>query len=393
MAALEGIRVICVGQFYFAPYCSLMLARLGAEVIKIESPDGDPYRRLASEDGTSLQFTMLNSGKRAMRLNLRSEEGREVLLELAQTADVLIQNLSPGAMDRFGIGWDVLSEVNPRLIMGSGTGFGSFGPYSGQPAMDLTVQARSAIMSTTGQTDGPPTRTGPSVVDFTAGAHMFGGIMAALYQREATGKGQHVEVALQDAIIPSLCSNIAGYLNSAGDIPERTGNRHGGLAVVPYNAYRAVDGWVTILCPTENHWKTLCEIMNDPAAIDGKYETMSQRCAHDEEVDAIVERWTSRLTKAEIVKSLATTSIPNAPVVGLGELLEDEHVRARGVIRRVEDERGSWMTIGNPVIMSDSPMVEPTRARALGQDTEAILIDDLKMSSERVEELRASGAI
>jgi crotonobetainyl-CoA:carnitine CoA-transferase CaiB-like acyl-CoA transferase len=192
MSALEGVKVICVGQFYFAPYCSMLLARLGADVIKIEAPEGDPYRRLASadDDGTSVQFTMLNSGKRAMRLDLKEEAGQEILRSLAAQADVLIQNLSPGAMERFGLGYDVLHEVNPRLIMASGTGFGSFGPYAGQPAMDLTIQARTAIMSTTGFMDGPPVRTGPSVVDFMAGAHLVGGVLAALYQREHTGVGQ-----------------------------------------------------------------------------------------------------------------------------------------------------------------------------------------------------------
>lgn len=395
MPAFDGIRVICLGQFYFAPYCSMMLARMGAEVIKIEAPHGDPYRRLANADGsgTSMQFTMLNTGKKAMRLDLRHPEGQEILRRLVETADVLVQNLSPGAMDRFGLGWEALHRINPRLVMASGTGFGSFGPYAGQAAMDLTVQARSAIMSTTGSMEGPPTRTGPSIVDFTGGAHMYGGVVTALYQREHTGLGQHVEVALQDAIIPSLCSNIAGHVNTGGEIPERTGNRHGGLAVSPYNAYRTSDGWVALLCPTENHWRTLCEIMGDPDTSDERFASMEGRCAHNDEVDAIVERWTSGTTKAGVADALSGTSIPNSPVVGIGELLEDEHVAARGVLRRMHDDDGSWLTIGSPLFLSDSSMVEPTRPRKVGEDTDAILTEDLGMTEEEVAALHESGVV
>ena len=182
MTALEGVKVICVGQFYFAPYCSLLMARLGADVIKVEAPQGDPYRRLPTvdTDGYPIQFRFLNSGKRTIRLDLASPAGQDVLRDLVRHADVLVQNLSPGAMDRFGLGYDELSKVNPGLIMASGTGFGSFGPYAGEPAMDLTIQARTAIMSTTGFADGAPVRTGPSVVDFVAGTHMLSGVLAAL---------------------------------------------------------------------------------------------------------------------------------------------------------------------------------------------------------------------
>ena len=373
MPALDGVRVIEIGQFYFAPYCALLMARLGAEVIKVEALEGDPYRRLPSADagGTSLQFTMLNSGKRAVRLNLKTAEGRDVLLRLAETADVLVQNLAPGAMERFGLGYDVLHARNPRLIVGSGTGFGSFGPLAGEPAMDLTIQARTAVMSTTGFMDGPPVRTGPSVVDFVGGTHLAAGVMAALYQREHTGRGQHVEVALQDAILPSLASNIAGMLTSGGTMPERTGNRHGGLSVVPYNAYRTTDGWATILCPTQNHWERLCEVMQDPAAGSPRFATMADRCAHHEEVDVIVERWTSSRTKNEVAAALTAANIVNAPVVSLAELVDDPHVVKRGVLRKMADEKGSWLTVGSPLFLSDSPMIEPTRG-ALGRPVQRL---------------------
>jgi formyl-CoA transferase len=391
---LDGVRVIEVGQFYFAPYCSLLMARLGADVIKVEAPEGDPYRRLPSADagGTSLQFTMLNSGKRGIRLNLKSAEGRDVLLRLAESADVLVQNLAPGAMERFGLGYDVLHERNPRLIVASGTGFGSFGPLAGEPAMDLTIQARTAVMSTTGFMDGPPVRTGPSVVDFVGGTHMAAGVMAALYQREHTGVGQHVEVALQDAILPSLTSNIAGAITSGGLMPDRTGNRHGGLSVVPYNAYRTTDGWATILCPTQGHWERLCDVMEDPAADNPRFATMADRCAHHEEVDRIVERWTSTRTKNEVAAALSAANIVTAPVVSLTELIDDPHVGKRGVLRRMTDQSGSWMTIGSPLFLSDSPMVEPSRPGKIGADTQTVL-REIGLDDTEIEALHASGAI
>ncbi len=395
MTALEGVKVICVGQFYFAPYCTMLMARLGADVIKIEAPEGDPYRRLPvlDEDGTSVQFRFLNSGKRTIRLDLKNPAGQEVLRKLARTADVLVQNLSPGAMDRFGLGYEQLRAVNPRLIMASGTGFGSFGPYAGEPAMDLTIQARTAIMSTTGFEDGPPIRTGPSVVDFMAGTHLVAGVLAALYQRTNTGRGQHVEVSLQDAIIPSLTSNIAGLLNSTGPSPERTGNRHGGMAVAPYNAYETRDGWITVLCPTDAHWQRLCELIGDPAAADPRLAEMKGRCAHMDEVDAIVGRWTRGRMKDDVARTLKAANIPCAPVVTLPELLDDPHVRERGVLRTVTDDRGTFTTLGSPLFLSDSPMVEPSRSGALGEHTNSVLGDELGMSSDEIAKLRDTGVI
>lgn len=395
MTALQGVKVICVGQFYFAPYATMLMARLGADVIKVECPEGDPYRRLstAQDDGTSIQFQFMNSGKRTIRLDLKDPAGQEVLRRLARQSDVLVQNLSPGAMDRFGLGYEQLSTENPRLIMASGTGFGSFGPSAGEPAMDLTIQARSAVMSTTGFADGPPTRTGPSVVDFLGGTHMLAGVLAALYQRTVTGRGQHVEVALQDAVLPSLTSNIAGYLSSDGAMPERTGNRHGGLAVTPYNAYPADDGWITVLCPTDAHWRRLCALMADPATEDPRFATMRGRCTFTDEVDAIVARWSLTRSKEFITKELKAINIPCAPVVTLPELIDDVHIRARGMLRTVADERGEFTSLGSPLILSDSPQGQPVRASGLGEHTDAVLREELDMTEDDIAALHASGVI
>ncbi|MYW96211.1 CoA transferase [Amycolatopsis rubida] len=395
MTALEGVKVICLGQFYFAPYCTMLMARLGAEVIKVEAPQGDPYRRLPTvdEDGYPIQFRFLNSGKRTIRLDLSNPAGQDVMRGLVRNADVLVQNLSPGAMDRFGLGYDELSAINPGLIMASGTGFGSFGPYAGESAMDLTIQARTAIMSTTGFEDGAPVRTGPSVVDFMAGTHILAGVLAALFQRTRTGRGQHVEVSLQDAILPSLTSNIAGLLSENTASHERTGNRHGGMSVAPYNSYPAADGWVTVLCPTDQHWRRLSELMGDPAAADPRFATMPGRCDHMDEVDAVVGRWTATRNKDELASTLKALKIPCAPVVTLPELLDDPHVRERGVLRTVTDEQGSFMTLGSPLFLSDSPMVEPARSGGLGEHTDEVLSEELGLSADDLAKLRGSGVI
>ncbi|WP_328469036.1 CoA transferase [Actinoplanes sp. NBC_00393] len=395
MTALEGVKVICVGQFYFAPYCTMLMARLGADVIKIEAPQGDPYRRLPTvdADGGPIQFRFLNSGKRTIRLDLSVPAGQDVLRDLVRGADVLVQNLSPGAMDRFGLGYDDLRRVNPRLIMASGTGFGSFGPYAGESAMDLTIQARTAIMSTTGFEDGAPVRTGPSVVDFVGGAHMLAGIVTALFQRTRTGEGQHVEVALQDAILPALTSNIAGVISQATDSPERTGNRHGSLAVAPYNAYPAIDGWVTLLCPTQAHWERLRAQIGDPAAEDPRFATMADRCRHMDDLDVMIGHWTATRTKGGLTSLLGGLKIPCAPVVTLPELLADPHVLARGVLRTVTDDKGSFMTLGSPLFLSGSPIVEPTRAGDLGEHTDEVLTKELGMTTGEIAGLRNAGVI
>lgn len=395
MTALEGVKVICLGQFYMGPYATMLMARLGAEVVKIEAPEGDPYRRLPTVDdeGMSVQFQFMNAGKSTMRLDLKHPAGQEVLRALVRESDVLVQNLSPGAMERFDLSYEQLSRINPRLIMASGSGFGSFGPYAGEPAMDLTIQARTAVMSTTGFDDGPPVRTGPSVVDILAGTHLLAGVTTALYQRTVTGRGQHVEVALQDAVIPALTSNIAGWLNSGGTIPERTGNRHGGLAVVPYNAFRASDGWITLLAPTQSHWNRLCALIGEPNLGDDRFADMAGRCANDVEVDTRIERWTRQRPKEELVEVLQAAKIPCAPVVTLPELLDDPHVRARGIIRRMADDRGEWITLGSPIMLSDSPIVEPTRAGGLGEHTGEVLTSVLGMSAAEVDNLRSDGVL
>src|SRR5271165_32378 len=242
---LAGITVLDFGQIYQGPYATVLMARAGADVIKIEPPTGEPLRRNPAGPGTRLAFAMLNSNKRAITLNLKSDRGRALLIEMARRADVLLENFSPGTLDDLGVGYEVLRAANPRLVYATGTGFGISGPDRDTLAMDLTIQAASGIMSVTGDPDGPPTKAGPTLVDYMGGIHLYGAVMTALFQRERTGRGQLVEVAMQEAVYSTLASSFEYYVRT-GKVPPRTGNRQAGLASAPYNVFATTDGYVAI---------------------------------------------------------------------------------------------------------------------------------------------------
>ena len=304
---LDGVVVIDLGQVYNGPYCTMLLSRLGADVIKVEPPGGEPVRVRAGERGESHAFSLLNGGKRGIVLDLKQPAGRSALLALAAGADVLVENFAPGVMSRLGLDYDVLHEVNPRLVVASGKGYATAGPYREFRAMDLTVQAMTGVLSATGFPDAPPVKSGAAVADFAAGAHLAVGILAALHQRERTGGGQFVEVAMQDATLPMLTSGLAGLLDSGGTRPERTGNRHGGMAYCPYNVYPAADGWIAVLCLNERHWQRLCDVMDRPdLARSPAYADNAQRVSRMADLDLVVAQWTERTGARRTVR--ATTA-------------------------------------------------------------------------------------
>jgi len=393
-AALSGITVLDLGQAYMGPYCGMLLQRLGAEVIKVEPLDGELYRRPTVRKGTeAIQFGLMNAGKRSFSVDLKHPDGKQIFLELAKTVDVVIQNYAPDTFDRL-VGVEAVLQANPRLILASGSGYGSSGPYAGLRAMDLTVQAMSGVMATTGFADGPPIRTGPSVVDFMGGAHLAAAVLGALVQRTVTGRGQHVEVALYDAILPSLTSNIGGYVDSDGEMPERTGNRHGGLAVSPYNAYPTADGWIAILCLHDRHWQTLCKVMDREELVDDPtFATNSARCLAVEKVDQIVGEWTGGRATTRAVSSLQEAGIPCAPVNSLHDVINDPHVRERGLLQRHADSEREWWTLASPLRLSDSVAPSYNAPPRLGEDSERLLADRLDLSLEQIDALESSGVI
>lgn len=391
---LDGVTVLEMGQIYNVPYCALLLAHLGATVIKVEPLGGEPARhRAGGQDATP--FVMLNSGKLGVSLNLKSRGGRDLFLALAASADVLVENYRAGTLDKLGLGYEVLQQANPRLVVASGRGFNKSGPHRRLAAMDLTVQAMTGVMAATGFAEQPPVKAGPQIADFLGGVHLFAAILAALLQREKTGHGQQVEVAMQDALLPSLTSNLAAVLDYNGELPERTGNRHGGLAMCPYNTYPASDGWVAIFCATDRHWPILCDVLQRPDLRDDPaLSTNPRRAQRMEEIDTIVSSWTSVRTRAECLDLLGAAGVPAAPVMDLREVLEDPQIAASGMMQPVEHPRRGKMRVwGSPLHLADSPPVELKPAPGLGEDTRTVLRERLHLTESDLDALAAEGTI
>ncbi|GAA4383008.1 hypothetical protein GCM10023088_49310 [Actinomadura verrucosospora] len=388
--AFDGIVVLDLSQVYNGPYCTLLLGQLGAEIIKIEPFRGEPVRwRVVGEQQTAA-FDLLNGGKKSLRLDLKNPRGRELFLRLVSRADVVVENFAPGTLQRLSLGYEVLAQANERIILASGRGYGASTPQAEMRAMDLTIQAVTGVMATTGRPDQPPTKAGPAVADFFGGTHLMGAVAAALYQRTVTGRGQHVEVAMQDAVTPSLASSIAGHLDSGGTLPERTGNRHGGLAVCPYNVYPASDGWVAILCMTDGHWQSLCRLMDRAdLAGDPAYASPPARVAQMDKLDEIVAMWTGQLNRDAIVGRLQAAGVPCAAVLGLPDVMAGPLVGADGMIRPV---RGAGdhpaYVFGSPLRLADSPPLPAEAAPDLGEHTEEILVRRLGLDASEVRELR-----
>jgi len=275
------------------------MAKADADVIKIEPPHGEPLRRRAPpRESTTFPIAMLNSNKRAITLNMKHERGRALLLEMARRADVLLENFSPGTMDRLGVGWAELCRVNPRLVYASGSGYGLSGPDRDNLAMDLTIQAMSGLIGTTGFADDPPVKAGPAVVDFLSGIHLYAAVATALFEREHTGRGRLVEVAMQEATYATLTSHLDTYWQS-GSVPPRTGNRSHSRS--PLNVYPTNDGYVAINVAVEEHWHHLLAAMGrEDLCDDPRFKMSAARVAHIEETHALVGAWTQTLSKVEV---------------------------------------------------------------------------------------------
>ena len=388
---LQGIVVLDLTQIYQGPYATFLMAKAGAEVIKIEPIHGEPSRiRAKVNGGASLPMAMLNVNKKGITLNLKTEKGRQMLKDLVKQADILVENFAPGVMDRLGVGWSVLKTINPRLIYGSGTGFGLSGPDRDNLAMDVTIQASSGIMSVTGMPDGPPLRCGASVVDFLSGVHLYGGIMMALYQRTQTGQGRLVEVSMQETSYPTLASNFGLLYRQSGELSGRVGNRHGGLSLAPYNVYEAADGHIAIVCATEHHWHNILAAMGrDDLRDNPKFSTNKARVEHLDDTDDLVETWTRSLTRDEFFALSKKHNIPAAPVRDLNEVMNDRHMHERGALAHFNDpELGDIVLPDTPIIMHGVDRLTITASPALGQHNSMVYGQRLGLSDHDLQQLR-----
>lgn len=392
--ALDGLEVIDLGQIYNGAYCSLILSYLGANVTKVEPPFGEPLRSRVDE-GEPPEFVMLNSNKDGITLNLKSDRGQELFKDLIRDADVLVENYAVGTMEKFGLGYETLSEVNPELIYAHASGFGDSGPKSDRLAMDLIVQAVGGVMDVTGFSDGPPVKTGIAAGDFLGGIHLAAGVLGALYQREQTGEGQFVEVGMYDAVYPSMLSQLGAYYKD-DDVPPRTGNRHSGLAKCPYNAYETADGYVTILCASDAHWRKLLEtIGREDLKSDERLETNVKRLDHMDEVDSVIAEWTRERTRDEVEETLLEAGVPCGPVQTVEEVIHDPHLEEREMVKEIRHPEfgGSIRVPGSPIRLSESEMPEIRPSPAKGADNYTVLSEKLGLSEEEIEELEEADVL
>jgi crotonobetainyl-CoA:carnitine CoA-transferase CaiB-like acyl-CoA transferase len=297
-------------------------------------------------------------------------------------------------MDKLGLGWSVLSQINPRLIYASGSGYGISGPDRDNLAMDVTVQAASGMMSVTGFPDGPPVKCGPAVVDFLSGVHLYGGIVTALYERTFTNKGRLVEVAMQETVYPTLASNLA-FVYDMGIAPPRTGNRHGGLAQAPYNVYPTSDGFIAIIGANETHWSNLLKAMGrEDLANDERFASKAMRVRHMEETDRLISDWTSQRTKAEAGKIFGKYKVPAAPVRDLIEVTNDKHMHERGMLQWIDHPQFGRIVVPNsPLRFHGIDPLPGTPSPRLGQHNHEILAEMLNLSAADIASLEAEGTI
>jgi len=395
--ALDGIRVLDLTQYEAGPSATQMLAWLGADVVKIEPPSGEQGRTALSDKRgeDAWFFLLLNSNKKGVTLNLKSERGRDMFRDMAKTADVVVENLGPGALDRLGLGWDTLSRLNPRLILASVKGFGSTGPYADYKSFEWIAQAMAGAMSMTGSPDGPPTKAIGGLADTGAGLHTAIGILAAIIQRHATGRGQLLEVAQQDSVVNLLRIHLRESYQSGKPSP-RLGNRS--MAASPSNIYRCrpfgSNDYVFVHCATVEMWKTLTKICGRPElGDDPRYADRRDRVKFIDEIDAMIGAWTEKHTKHEAMKILAGAGVPCGAVLDSNEVLADEHLRQRGFIVELEHPtRGKFPMPGNPVRLSDSP-TELVRAPLLGEHNVEIYGKALGLGDDDLATLKREGVI
>jgi formyl-CoA transferase len=400
--ALAGVRVVDLTQFEAGTSCTETLAWLGAEVIKVEEPKrGDQGRSASSElpGVDSLYFLLLNANKRSVTCNLKHPRGRELLYGLIEHADVFVENYRPGTIERLGFGYDDVCQVNPRIIYAQIKGFGTGSPYDQYLAFDMIAQAVGGAMSTTGEADGRPLKPGPTIGDTGTGLHTAIGILAALYQRQLTGRGQRIEVAMQEAVI-NFCRIAYSSQLMWGTPAPRVGNRGVMGTNAPSEAYACRGGGPNDYCyiyttrAGNHHWERLLHVLGrDDLLDDPRFVDNRSRYAHREDVDAVIGPWVAQHTKREVMDTLGRAGVPAGAVFDTDELLNDPFLRERGMFATVNHpKRGEVTMPGWPVKMSDS-CVPIEAAPLLGQDNAAIYAELLGRTPDQLEALRREGVI
>jgi CoA:oxalate CoA-transferase len=372
---LAGVRVLDFSRVLAGPYCTALLADLGAEVVKVEPPAGDDYRHIGPFiEGESALFLAVNRGKRSIALDLSKPGDLAIARALAARSDVVVENFRPGVADRLGIGWTSLSGINPAIVYASISGFGQDGALASRPAYDIILQAMSGIMSVTGTPDGPPTLIGESIADVVAGLFCSWSILAALLERQRTGLGRHIDVAMFDSMIAVQPLVVARYLAS-GEAPRRVGNRHALSA--PFGAFQARDGSFVLAVLNDKLFGSLAGCIGRPdLARDPRFGTDADRLANEAALRAAIEAWSSSLAAADAVAALVAAGVPGAEIQDISQALSSPHAVRRGVLQEaLHPSLGSLRLPEQPARFGDVPRGGATPAPALDGDRQAILAE------------------
>lgn len=394
MAALDGVRVLDLTQYEAGTSCTQYLAWFGADVVKVEPPGGEPGRHTEGPGRDSLYFLSFNHNKKSVCLDLAKPEGKEIFLEMLPRFDVVVENFTLGTMEKLGLGYDVLKERHPAVIYATIKGFGTYGPYANFKSFDWVAQAAGGGFSVTGEPDGPPMRPGASVCDTGSGMHAAMGILAAYIQRLRTGKGQMVEIALQETMTNFMRQQLSLRQRRPGPVPRR-GNK---LGIPPSDLYPCAGGgpndWAFIMVVTDRMWDSLLAAidrldLND----DPRFNTLRARIEHGDELYEEIAAWTRQRSNFEVMETLGTAGVPCSATYDSDDIFADKHLRARGQIRTISHPvNGDVEMLAPPIHLSDSE-VEMVRAPLLGEHTAEVLAAELGLDEEALAKLEAGGVV
>jgi len=392
--ALLGIRVLDMSRVLAGPFTGMILADMGADVIKLEIPGrGDDSRQFPPFIGEdSMYYVNLNRGKKSITLNLKTQEGKKIFRELVKQSDVLLENFRPGTMERLGLGYEELKKINPRLIYSAISGFGQTGPYRLRPGYDIIGQAMGGLLSITGWPDGPPTRSGTAIGDILSSLFCAVGILAALRIREQTGEGQLVDVSLVDSVFASL-ENIPQAYYVDGHVPERIGNRY--EFVYPYGTFEVKDGWIVMGIANDSLWTRFLDATGLDVGDDQRFKSNPLRVKNHAPLKEIIEEWSRKKSKAEVLELLTQAGIPCCPIYDIKEASEDPHIMGSRemVLEMDQPGLGRVKVQGNPIKMSLTKPKPRGPAPSLGGNTYGVLNALLGISEDRFRELKDLGVV
>ncbi len=393
-AALEGVKVLDLTQIMAGPYCTMMLADMGADVVKIEKPNGgDDTRRMGPPfiEGESAAFLGINRNKRSVVVDLRSDRGREIVHDMARASDILVQNFRPGSLERMGLGYEQVRELNPAIVYCTISGFGTTGPYARRGGFDLVTQGMSGLMSVTGHPESPPTKIGVPICDLNAGMFAALGILTAYINRLKTGQGQHVDTSLLESGIAYTFWESAMYF-ATGETPGPKGSAH--RLTAPYQAFETSDGYLNVGAANQANWERLCDaIERDELVSDPRFVQPKDRMKNLEDLTATLEQTFSRQTTAHWLEALEAAGVPAGPIYNIEQVYRDPQVRAREMIVETDHPvAGRVANIGIPIKLSETPGRFRKPAPTLGQHTDEAL-RQLGRSDDEIAELRSQGVV